>query len=283
MSPFIGELFGTMILIIFGTGVVAGVVLKGTKAEGGGWIVITMAWGLGVALGIYAVGEISDAHLNPAVTVGFALIGEFPWSSVPAYIIAQLLGAFIGATLIWFQYYAHFKQTDDQGAKLGVFSTDPAIKHTPSNYFSEVLGTFVLVIGILFIGANQFTEGLNPLIVGFLIVAIGLSLGGTTGYAINPARDLGPRIAHAILPIAGKGSSNWQYAWIPIAGPLIGGGLGALVYAALFEGIIYNALWVFIGAFFVVLVISLQIHKKDLQTLPNEEVYHNPTQTQTEA
>ncbi len=283
MSPFIGELFGTMILIIFGAGVVAGVVLKGTKAEGGGWIVITMAWGLGVALGIYAVGEISDAHLNPAVTVGFALIGEFPWSSVPAYIIAQLLGAFIGATLIWFQYYAHFKQTDDQGAKLGVFSTDPAIKHTPSNYFSEVLGTFVLVIGILFIGANQFTEGLNPLIVGFLIVAIGLSLGGTTGYAINPARDLGPRIAHAILPIAGKGSSNWQYAWIPIAGPLIGGGLGALVYAALFEGIIYNALWVFIGAFFVVLVISLQIHKKDLQTLPNEEVYHNPTQTQTEA
>lgn len=280
MSPFVGEIFGTMILIIFGAGVVAGVVLKGTKSESGGWIVISMAWGLGVALGVYAVGEISGAHLNPAVTVGFALIGEFPWSSVPAYILAQFIGAFIGATLIWLQYYAHFKKTEDKGAKLGVFSTDPAIKHTPSNYFSEVLGTFVLVIGLLFIGANQFTEGLNPLIVGFLIIAIGLSLGGTTGYAINPARDLGPRIAHAVLPIAGKGSSNWGYSWVPVAGPIIGGGLGALIYAALFEGIIYNALWLFIAAFFVVLFISMQLHKKDLQTTQNKEVYHNPAQTE---
>lgn len=280
MSPFIGEIFGTMILIIFGAGVVAGVVLKGTKSESGGWIVICLAWGLGVALGVYAVGEISGAHLNPAVTVGFALIGEFPWSNVPAYILAQLIGAFIGATLIFLQYYAHFKKTEEQGPKLGVFSTDPAIKHTPSNYFSEVLGTFVLVSGLLFIGANDFTAGLNPLIVGFLIVAIGLSLGGTTGYAINPARDLGPRIAHALLPIPGKGSSNWGYSWIPIAGPIIGGGLGALIYAALFEGIVYTALWLFIALFFVVLLISYQIHKKDLRMLRNKEVYHNPEEKQ---
>ncbi|MCR6097106.1 aquaporin family protein [Salipaludibacillus agaradhaerens] len=280
MSPFLGEVFGTMILIIFGAGVVAGVVLKGTKAENGGWIVITMAWGLGVALGVYAVGEISGAHLNPAVTIGFALIGEFPWSDVPAYITAQLIGAFIGASLIFCQYYAHFKKTEEVGPKLAVFSTDPAIKHTPSNYFSEVLGTFVLVIGLLFIGANEFTEGLNPLIVGFLIIAIGLSLGGTTGYAINPARDLGPRIAHAVLPIPRKGSSNWGYAWIPIAGPVIGGGLGALMYAALFEGVIYSALWIFIGLFFVVLLISFQLHKNNIRLHKNRKVYHNPKEQQ---
>ncbi|MGJ9383647.1 MIP/aquaporin family protein [Salipaludibacillus sp. CF4.18] len=282
MSPFVGEIFGTMILIIFGAGVVAGVVLKGSKAEASGWIVITVAWGLGVALGVYAVGEVSGAHLNPAVTVGFALIGEFPWSQVPSYILAQLIGAFIGATLVWFQYYAHFRDTDDPGAKLAVFTTDPAIKHTPSNYFSEVLGTFVLVIGLLFIGANEFTEGLNPLIVGCLIVAIGLSLGGTTGYAINPARDLGPRIAHAVLPIVGKGNSNWAYSWVPIAGPIIGGGLGSLTYAALFEGMVYHALWIFIAAFFAVLFLSMQLHKKDLESLPNKEVFHNPTTTKAQ-
>ncbi|WP_078597441.1 MIP/aquaporin family protein [Evansella clarkii] len=278
MSPFLGELIGTMILIIFGAGVVAGVVLKGTKSENSGWMVISVAWGLAVALGVYAVGNISDAHLNPAVTVGFALIGEFPWSSVPGYIIAQVTGAFIGATLIWLHYYPHWKNTKEAGPKLGVFATDPAIKHTPSNFFSEVLGTFILVLGLLFIGANEFTEGLNPVIVGLLIVAIGLSLGGTTGYAINPARDLGPRIAHAILPIHGKGKSNWQYAWIPIAGPITGGGLGALFYAAVFEGIIYNSLWIFIAIFFTLLLVSLQIHKKELKKLPNKDVYHNPTE-----
>ncbi|PYZ95286.1 aquaporin [Salipaludibacillus keqinensis] len=280
MTPFLGEVFGTMILIIFGAGVVAGVALKGTKSEGGGWIVISLAWGLGVALGVYAVGEISGAHLNPAVTVGFALIGDFPWNDVPLYIVAQLIGAFIGSSLVFFQYYAHFKKTEEQGPKLAVFSTDPAIKHTPSNYFSEVLGTFVLVIGLLFIGANEFTEGLNPLIVGFLIVAIGLSLGGTTGYAINPARDLGPRIAHAVLPIPGKGKSNWGYSWIPVVGPIIGGGLGALTYAALFEGVVYIALWVFIALFIVVLFISFQIHKKDLKMIGNKNVYHNPKEKQ---
>jgi glycerol uptake facilitator protein len=280
MSAVLGELVGTMILIIFGAGVVAGVVLKGTKSEASGWIVITLAWGLGVAMGVYAVGEISGAHLNPAVTVGMALVGEFAWSQVPAYIGAQLAGAFIGATLVWLHYYPHWKNTQDTGAKLAVFATDPAIKHTPGNYFSEVLGTFVLVLGILAIGANEFTQGLNPLIVGLLIVVIGLSLGGTTGYAINPARDLGPRIAHAVLPIFGKGESNWQYAWIPVAGPIIGGGLGALFYAAVFEGIVYTALYVFIALFFAVLFIALQIHKREIQHLPNEDVIHNPKEQQ---
>ncbi|QOY36518.1 MIP/aquaporin family protein [Anaerobacillus isosaccharinicus] len=261
MSAFLGELIGTMILIIFGGGVVAGVVLKGTKSENSGWIVITMAWGLGVATAVYAVGGISGAHLNPAVTVGLALIGEFAWSLVPSYIAAQMVGAFIGATLVWLHYYPHWKETKDQGAKLAVFSTGPAIRHTPANLFSEILGTFVLVMGILAIGANQFTEGLNPLIVGFLIVVIGLSLGGTTGYAINPARDLGPRIAHFLLPIAGKGNSDWKYSWIPVVGPIIGGGLGALFYAAAFEGIVHSALWIFLGAFALVMVASIISHK----------------------
>lgn len=261
MSAFLGEVIGTMILIIFGGGVVAGVVLKGTKSENSGWIVITMAWGLGVATAAYAVGGISGAHLNPALTIGLALIGEFAWSQVPSYIAAQMIGAFIGATLVWLHYYPHWKETKDQGAKLAVFSTGPAIRHTPANLFSEILGTFVLVMGILAIGANEFTEGLNPLIVGFLIVVIGLSLGGTTGYAINPARDLGPRIAHFLLPIAGKGSSDWKYSWIPVVGPIIGGGLGALFYAAAFEGIVYSALWIFLGAFALVMGASIISHK----------------------
>lgn len=262
MSAILGELIGTMILIIFGGGVVAGVVLKGTKSENSGWMVITMGWGLGVAIAVYAVGGISGAHINPAVTVGLALIGEFSWALVPGYIIAQTIGAFIGAALVWLHYYPHWKVTDDQGAKLAVFSTGPAIRHTPANLFSEIFGTFILILGILAIGANQFTEGLNPLIVGFLIVVIGLSLGGTTGYAINPARDLGPRIAHFLLPIAGKGDSDWKYAWIPVVGPIIGGGLGALFYAAAFEGIIYSALWIFLAAFAIVMIASVISHKK---------------------
>lgn len=261
MSAFLGEVIGTMILIILGGGVVAGVVLKGTKSENSGWIVITMAWGLGVATAAYAVGGISGAHLNPALTIGLALIGEFSWSQVPTYIIAQMIGAFLGASLVWLHYYPHWKETKDQGAKLAVFSTGPAIRHTPANLFSEIFGTFVLVMGILAIGANEFTEGLNPLIVGFLIVVIGLSLGGTTGYAINPARDLGPRIAHFLLPIAGKGSSDWKYSWIPVVGPIIGGGLGALFYAAAFKGIVYPALWVFLGAFALVMIASVMSHK----------------------
>lgn len=166
---------------------------------------------------------ISGAHLNPAVTLGLAFVGDFPWKEVPSYILGQMIGAFLGAVLVFLHYLPHWKETEDQGAKLGVFSTGPAIPNTFANLFSETLGTFVLVLGLLAIGANKFTDGLNPLVVGFLIVAIGISLGGTTGYAINPARDLGPRIAHFVLPIAGKGSSNWKYAWIPVLGPALGG------------------------------------------------------------
>ncbi|SIS40117.1 MIP/aquaporin family protein [Salimicrobium flavidum] len=234
MHEFLAELIGTMILIIFGGGVVGGVVLKDSKAEGAGWVLITLAWGLGVTMAVYAVGSVSGAHINPAVTLGFASVGEFPWSKVPMYISAQVIGAFIGGILVFLNYLPHWRVTEDKGAKLAVFSTDPAIRSPFSNLVSEILGTFVLVMGILFIGANSFTEGLNPAIVGLLIVAIGMSLGGTTGYAINPARDLGPRIAHALLPIPGKGGSDWKYSWVPIVGPALGGMYGALFYKALF-------------------------------------------------
>ncbi|WP_053218485.1 MIP/aquaporin family protein [Virgibacillus senegalensis] len=255
MSEFLAEIIGTMILIILGNGVVGGVVLKGTKSEGAGWVVITIGWGLGVAMGVYAVGNVSGAHINPAVTLGFASIGEFPWEKVPLYISAQLIGAIIGAGIVFCNYLPHWKATDDPGAKLAVFSTDPAIRSPFSNLISEIIGTFVLVMGLLFIGANEFTEGLNPMIVGLLIVAIGMSLGGATGYAINPARDLGPRIAHALLPIPGKGSSDWGYSWIPLVGPLIGGVYGALFYRALFTGNYSILFWV-ISAIMVLLLIA---------------------------
>lgn len=244
MSEFLAELIGTMILIIFGGGVVGGVVLKKTKAEGAGWVVITIGWGLAVALGVYAVGNFSGAHLNPAVTLGFAAIGEFPWADVPLYITAQLIGAMIGAAIVFFNYLPHWKETEDQGAKLGVFATDPAIRSPFSNLISEMVGTFALLMGLLFIGANEFTEGLNPIIVGALIIAIGMSLGGATGYAINPARDLGPRIAHALLPIPGKGGSDWGYSWIPVVGPILGGIYGAVFYNAMFLGNFGALFWI---------------------------------------
>lgn len=254
MSAFLGEIIGTMILIIFGGGVVGGVVLNKSKAQNSGWIVITMGWGFAVAFGVYAVGSISGAHLNPAVTVGFASIGQFPWADVPTYIAAQMIGAILGATIVWLYYYPHWKATEDKGAKLAVFATDPAIAHSPSNFISEVLGTAVLVFGLLSIGANQFTEGLNPIIVGFFITAIGLSLGGTTGYAINPARDLGPRIAHFLLPIAGKGSSNWKYAWIPVVGPIVGGVLGSQFYQILFVNGSEMGLYILIGLLAIIVI-----------------------------
>lgn len=234
MSAFIGEIIGTMLLIIFGGGVVGGVVLKKSKAENSGWIVITVGWGLAVAMAVYAVGAISGAHLNPAVTIAMASIGNFPWVDVPGYIAAQMIGAFLGATIVWIHYLPHWAQTEDKGAKLAVFATGPAIRNPFANLISEIIGTFVLVLGLLAIGTNEFAQGLNPFIVGALIVAIGLSLGGTTGYAINPARDLGPRIAHFVLPIAGKGDSDWSYAWIPVVGPIIGGVLGAFFFRTFF-------------------------------------------------
>ncbi|BCS95110.1 glycerol uptake facilitator protein [Desulfoluna limicola] len=233
MSSFLGELIGTMMLILFGGGVVGGVVLNKSKAQDSGWIVITMGWGFAVAFAVYMVGKYSGAHINPAVTIGLASIGLFPWAQVPMYIVAQMIGAFIGATLVWLHYHPHWAETEDKDAKLAVFSTGPAIKSPLANLFSEVLGTAILVFGLLGIGANKFSEGLNPLIVGFFIVAIGLSLGGTTGYAINPARDLGPRIAHFFLPIAGKRDSDWSYAWIPVVGPVLGGVIGAFLYKGL--------------------------------------------------
>jgi glycerol uptake facilitator protein len=236
MNSFMAELVGTMLLIILGDGVVAAVVLNKTKAQNSGWLVITTAWGLAVAMAVYTVGRISGAHINPAITLGLAAIGKFPWSDVPKYLGAQFLGAFLGAVVVWLAYLAHWPVTEDQGAKLGVFSTAPAIRKPPLNLLTEIIGTFVLMFGVLAILANSgpAQSGLTPLLIGFLVWSIGLSLGGPTGYAINPARDLGPRIAHALLPIPGKGGSDWGYSWVPVVGPVIGGILGAVAYAGVF-------------------------------------------------
>jgi glycerol uptake facilitator protein len=234
MEAYLGEFIGTMILIILGDGVVAGVLLRNSKAENSGWIVITLGWGMAVAVAVYCVGQFSGAHINPAVTLGFAVSGQFEWAMVPGYIIAQLLGAFTGAVLVWLAYLPHWAETADPGLKLGVFSTAPAIYNTPANIITEVIGTFMLVFGVFGIIANDLAGGLAPLLIGLLVLGIGLSLGGPTGYAINPARDLGPRIAHAVLPIAGKGGSDWGYAWIPVVAPIIGGILGAVAYTVLF-------------------------------------------------
>ena len=243
MSEYLGEFIGTAILIIMGNGVVAGVLLKGSKAENSGWWVITVAWGMAVALAIFAVGRISGAHINPAVTLGLASVGEFPWSKVLGYIAAQMAGALTGSAIVWLHYLPHWGLTEDPDLKLATFCTAPAIRQPWHNLVSEIIGTFILVGGLLFIGANKFSEGLNPMVVGGLITAIGLSLGGTTGFAINPARDLGPRIAHFLLPIKGKRNSDWAYSWIPVAGPIIGGMLGALAYYALFLGEIKTLFW----------------------------------------
>lgn len=262
MSPFMGEVIGTMILIIFGAGIGAGSSLKGTYSHSAGWIVTTLAWGLGVTMGVFAVGSISGAHLNPAVTIALAINGDFPWGDVPGYIIAQMIGAIIGAIIIFLHYLPHWKVTKDEATKLGVFSTSPAIPHTFSNLLSEIIGTFILVLGLLFIGANKFAEGINPLVVGLLIVAIGMSLGGTTGYAINPARDLGPRIAHFLLPIPGKGSSNWPYAWIPVVGPILGGALAVAIYQTIFLGTLTNLLWIVLAITIVILSLASMFGNK---------------------
>jgi glycerol uptake facilitator protein len=234
MTPYIAEFFGTMFLLLLGNGVVAGVTLRLTKAENAGYLVVSIGWGLAVMIAIYAVGRISGAHLNPAVTLALLIAGDFPADQVVGYMLAQFAGAFTGAVLVYLHYLPHWPVTDDPAKKLGIFSTAPAIRSTKNNLFSEALATMVLTLAILFIGANEFTEGLNPIAVGALITTIGLCLGGTTGFAINPARDLGPRIAHAILPIPGKGGSDWSYSWIPVVGPLIGGMAGAFLYKLLF-------------------------------------------------
>jgi glycerol uptake facilitator protein len=237
MSPFLAELFGTMLLIIFGDGVVANVLLARSKGHNGGWIVITAGWGLGVALAVYTVNSISGAHLNPAVTIGLAAIGKFAWSAVPGYVTAQMIGAFLGAVVVWLAYLPHWAATEDKGAKLGVFCTAPAIRKPLANLLTEIIGTALLVLGVLAVLSPQnlvpnsgFDTGFAPFLVGILVWALGLSLGGPTGYAINPARDLGPRLAHFLLPIAGKGGSDWGYAWVPIVGPILGGVIGAMIY-----------------------------------------------------
>ena len=245
MSEFLAEFIGTAMLVTIGDGVVANVLLQKTKGHGSGWIVITTAWGLAVAVAAYSVGRVSGAHLNPAVTLAIALSdSDFGWSRVPLYMAAQVLGGFLGGILVWLHFHAHWAPTQDADAKLAVFCTGPAIRHAPSNLGGEAIGTLLLVFGILAIGANAeelsksgdidlqkaYSTAVSPLLVGLLVWAIGLSLGGTTGYAINPARDLGPRLAHALLPIPGKRDSDWGYAWIPVAGPILGGAAAAILY-----------------------------------------------------
>ena len=237
MTAPLAELIGTALLILLGDGVVANVVLKQTKGHAAGWIVITAGWAFAVTVAVYATNAISGAHLNPAVTIGLASIGKFDWALVPAYVGAQIAGAFIGAVLVWLAYLPHWKATEATGDKLAVFSTGPAIRHNVSNLICEIIGTAVLVLGVLSVASpanllpgTGFDKGFAPALVGVIVWAIGLSLGGPTGYAINPARDFGPRLAHAILPIHGKGGSDWAYAWIPVLGPIIGGVIGAQIY-----------------------------------------------------
>jgi glycerol uptake facilitator protein len=238
LSIFGAEVIGTAILILLGNGVVAGVLLNLSKAQNAGWIVITFGWGIGVMVAVYAVGQFSGAHINPAVTLGFATIGNTEWSDVPEYLAGEFVGAFIGATLVWLAYLKHWGATEDPGLKLACYSTAPAIRNPAANLITEVIGTFLLVFGVLAIVANEapLETGLAALLIGLLVFGIGLSLGGPTGYAINPARDLGPRIMHQILPIAGKGPSDWSYAWIPVVGPIVGGILGALAFDWFYPG-----------------------------------------------
>ena len=240
MSPFLAELLGTMLLVILGDGVVANVVLNKSKGQNGGWIVIVAGWACAVTIAVYAVGAFSGAHLNPAVTIGLASIGKFAWASVPVYVTAQMLGAFLGAAVVWLTYWPHWAVTESQATKLAVFCTAPAIRNSPANLFTEIVGTTVLVLGVLTVltpknlnPGHGWDVGFGPCLVGVIVGAIGLSLGGPTGWAINPARDLGPRLAHALLPIAGKGNADWSYAWIPVAGPIIGGVIAAFLYKAL--------------------------------------------------
>ncbi len=231
MTPFIAELTGTAVLILLGDGVVANVVLNKTYGTNSGLIVIAFGWAIGVFAGVFISADVSHAHLNPAISIGLAALGKFEWALVPTYIAAQLLGAMIGSGLVWLTYRTHFEATPDPAAKLSVFCTSPAIASRMDNLVSEVVGTFVLVLGALFIVSSKNSLGaLDGLPVSLLVLGIGLSLGGPTGYAINPARDLGPRIMHAILPIKGKGSSNWKYSWVPVVAPIAGSLLAAFCY-----------------------------------------------------
>lgn len=241
MTPFFAEFIGTMLLLLMGGGVVANVCLAKTKGYGAGWLAITTAWALGVFIGVVVAGPYSGAHLNPAVSIGLAIGGTFPWSEVPVYILAQFLGAAAGALIVWLVYKDHFDATDDQGIKLGVFCTNPAISNPLINFLTEMVGTFVLMFVVFYITDGELTYDSNSTLpiglgsvgaipVAFTVWVIGLSLGGPTGYAINPARDLAPRCMHAFLPIKGKGGSQWGYAWIPVLGPIAGAAVAAMLY-----------------------------------------------------
>lgn len=244
MINYTAEVVGTALLILFGDGVVANVLLAKSKGENSGWIVIAFGWGVAVMVAVYAVGRLSGAHLNPAVTLALASIGAFSWADVPGYVAAQVVGAFVGAVLVWLIYLPHWPVTQDANLKLAVFCTGPAIGKPAANFLTETIATAAFIFAVLAIGANAqalarpgdidlsvvFSSGLQPLLVGALVLGVGLSLGGPTGYAINPARDLGPRIAHFLLPIPGKRDSDWGYAWIPVAAPIVGGILGAQLF-----------------------------------------------------
>lgn len=240
MAPFTAEFVGTLLLILLGNGVVANVVLDQTKGAQSGWIVITFGWSMAVFVAVLVAQDYSGAHLNPAVTIGLAAAGKFPWASVGSYIMAQLLGGATGAALVWLAYIHHYEKTEDKNLKLATFCTTPQIRHNLANLFSEMLGTFVLLFAVLFLSGPNLVAAdpnqpvglgsLGALPVGLIVLAIGLSLGGTTGYAINPARDLAPRVMHALLPVSEKGSSHWDYAWIPVMGPILGGALAAGAY-----------------------------------------------------
>lgn len=225
-----GEFLGTALLVLLGNGVVAGVVLPKTKNHASGWIVIATGWGIAVAMAAFISGKIAPAHLNPAVSLAFAMKGTIAWPTAIVYSLAQMLGAMLGSVLVFLQFRPHYVAADNPADILGTFATGPAIRDNSSNLLSEIFGTFVLVLGILAFGLYDMPAGLGTLCVGLLVIGIGLSLGGTTGYAINPARDLGPRLIHAILPIKNKGDSAWSYAWIPVVGPMIGAALAVLLF-----------------------------------------------------
>ena len=235
VEKFLAEMIGTMILILLGDGVVANVLLKKTKGNNSGLIVITTGWAFAVAIPVFIFASISGAQFNPTVTISLAVIGDMPWSEVPFYIIAQVIGAFLGAVLVFLTYYKHFEETEDKDSKLGIFCTMPAIRDYKWNFITEFIGTFILMFGIMGIGASKMAAGISPIAIGLLIWVIGLSLGGPTGYAINPARDFGPRLAHFLLPIKNKRDSDWAYSWIPIIAPILGGIVGTVLFTVIFK------------------------------------------------